>query len=136
MSQYTANVLFDPDGNPLPSGTGSLRSFATQEYEFYGQDVWKIKPNLTLVYGLRWSTSTPVYERNGLQISPTVSLGEFFERRVEGARTGQPVRDLITLDKSGKANGRRGFTIRTGITSGLMCRSRGRPILATTGSGG
>ncbi len=109
VSQYTANVLFDADGSPLSPGTGSLRSLATQEYEFYGQDVWKIKPNLTLVYGVRWSTATPVYERNGLQISPTVSLGEFFERRVEGAKAGQPVRDLITLDRSGKANGRPGF---------------------------
>src|SRR5215813_1435742 len=109
VSQYTANVVYDKDGKPLAAGTGVVRSFATQEYEFYGQDVWKLRPNLTLVYGVRWSTSTPVYERDGLQIAPTVSLGEFFERRVAGAKNGQPVSDLITLDRAGKANGKRGF---------------------------
>jgi hypothetical protein len=109
VTQYTANVIFGKDGQPLPSGTGAVRSFATEEYEVYGQDVWKIRPSLTLVYGLRWSTATPVYERNGLQIAPTVSLGEFFDRRVEGAKRGQPVNDLITLDLAGKANGKRGF---------------------------
>lgn len=109
VSQYTANVLFDADGKPLPSGTGSLRSLATEEYEFFGQDVWKIRPNLTLVYGVRWSTATPIYERNGLQISPTVSLGEFFEKRVQGAATGRPFNELITLDRSGKANDRPGY---------------------------
>jgi hypothetical protein len=109
VSQYEANVVYDQNGKPLPAGTGVSRSFATQEYEFYGQDVWKVRPNLTLVYGVRWSTSTPVYERNGLQIAPTVDLGDFFQRRVDGAKNGRPVSDLITLDRAGKANGKPGF---------------------------
>src|SRR5262249_29741551 len=99
----------DVDGKPLASGTGSRRSFATQEYEFFGQDVWKVRQNLTLIYGVRWSTATPIYERDGLEIAPTVSLGEFFARRVQGAKLGQPVNDLITMDRAGKANDKPGF---------------------------
>ena len=109
VSQYTANVLFDSAGKQLPGGTGAARSFATEEYEFFGQDVWRLRQNLSVVYGVRYSTSTPVYERNGLQISPTVVLGDFFDRRVAGAKAGTPVNDLITFDRSGKANGKPGF---------------------------
>jgi hypothetical protein len=109
VSQYTANIVYDAEGKPLPAGSASVRSFATQEYEFYGQDVWKLRPNLTLIYGMRWSTSTPVYETNGLQITPTTSLAEFFDRRVEGAKAGQPYNELLTLDRAGKANGKPGF---------------------------
>ncbi len=109
VSQYTANVVFDIDGSPEPAGTGSLRSFATEEYEVYGQDIWKARPNLTLAFGLRFSVATPVYERSGLQISPTVSTGGFFDRRVDGAKKGQPVVELLTLDLAGKVNGKPGF---------------------------
>jgi hypothetical protein len=109
VSQYTANVLFDNTGKPLAPGSGAIRTFATEEYEFFGQDVWRIRPNLTLVYGARWSTSTPVYETNGLQIAPTVAAGDFFAQRVAGALAGRPVNDLLTFDLAGKANGQPGF---------------------------
>ncbi len=109
FSQYGAGLVYDQSGQLQPVGTPTTRSFATQEYELYVQDSWRLRPNFTLNYGVRWSTSTPVYERNGFQVQPTQSLGEYFERRVASADTGVPFNDPITLDLSGKANGRPGF---------------------------
>jgi hypothetical protein len=108
-SQYASNIIYDKAGDIQPIGTPSQRTFATQEYEFYGQDSWKLKPNLTLSYGLRWGVSRPVYEANGYQVQPTVSLGDYFERRVAGAEAGIPYIEPITIDLSGPANGRQGF---------------------------
>jgi hypothetical protein len=105
FSQYSYNVTYDKQGNVLPVGSPSDRTFATQEYEVYGQDIWKIKPNLTLTYGLRYSIGTPVYETEGFQTSPTVSLADFFRRRQEGAAAGVPLNELLTVDLSGRANG-------------------------------
>jgi len=39
-------------------------------YEFYGQDSFKVKPNLTITYGLRWSLFSPPWETTGLQVAP------------------------------------------------------------------
>lgn len=109
FSQYSANVNFGLDGQPLPFGAPTERSFATEEYEVYGQDTWRIRPNLTLTYGLRYGVSTPVYERNGFQVKPTLSLNEIFERRRAGAESGRPYNDPITVELAGKANNRPGF---------------------------
>lgn len=108
-SQYSANLQYDPNGALQPTGTPSVRSFATQEFEPYFQDSWRMRPNFTLSYGVRWSTSTPVYERNGVQVQPTQSLGEYFDLRRAGALAGVPFTQPITLDKSGKGNGRPGY---------------------------
>ena len=109
FSQYTANFAYDQSGQILPAGSSADRTFATQEYELYWQDQWRMRHNLTVTYGLRWGTSTPVYEVDGFQVQPTTSLGGFFEQRRQSAFNGVPFNELITLDRSGKANGRPGF---------------------------
>jgi hypothetical protein len=108
-SQYSANLNYDKDGSLLPAGKGIDRNFKTQEYDLYAQDSWRIRPNLNVTYGLRWSTSTPVYEKNGFQVKPVQSLGKFFDRRVAGALAGKPVNDLLQIDLAGKANNKSGF---------------------------
>ncbi|HEV2762655.1 MAG TPA: hypothetical protein VGV38_06640, partial [Pyrinomonadaceae bacterium] len=98
-----------PGGTLEPAGTPTERTFGTEEYELYTQDSWRVRPDLTITAGLRWSTSTPVYETNGVQVKPVQSLGEFFQRRIQGAFNGTPVNDPITVDLAGKANGREGY---------------------------
>ena len=109
FSQYSANLVYDKAGTLQSVGTPTSRSFATQEYEFYWQDSWRMRPNFTLNYGIRWSTSTPVYERNGLQVVPSSSLGAYFLQRVESANNGVPFTDPITFELGGKANNARGY---------------------------
>jgi hypothetical protein len=101
-TQYQYNFNFSSDGTLLTPGSPSGRTFATEEYDLYAQDTWRVSPSLTLTYGLRWGTSTPVYETQGYQVKPTVSLGEFFEKRKEGMAKGVPYNELITIDKAGK----------------------------------
>jgi hypothetical protein len=106
LTGYTARFTFDREGKILPAGTPSEREFATEEYDVYAQDIWKIKPNLTLTYGLRYGISRPVYETNGYEVKPSIPLAEFFRRRVEGAARGVPYNDPISVELSGPENGR------------------------------
>src|SRR5262249_19668047 len=104
FSQYSINSTFDKTGQSLAVGTPANRSFATEEYDLYAQDTWKIRPNLTLTVGLRYGLNTPVYEQNGFQLVPNVVLGDFLERRLASAAQGQPLNDLISFQLGGKAN--------------------------------
>jgi hypothetical protein len=107
FSQYTANFTFDHDGKPLPAGSPANRDWKTREYDVYGQDVWKIRPNLTLTYGLRYSYSTPIWEANGFETGTNIPLSDFFAMRLAGAKAGKPFNDPISIDLTGRANGKR-----------------------------
>ncbi|HKV36600.1 MAG TPA: TonB-dependent receptor [Pyrinomonadaceae bacterium] len=104
FSQYSGNFIFDKDGTIQPIGTPSEREFATQEYDWYGQDSWKITPNLTLTYGLRYTLSRPVYEKKGFEVRTDIPLSEVFELRKAAALRGENFVQPLTLVLSGPAN--------------------------------
>jgi len=96
ISDVVANYNLDHNGNvvpgvPCPGGTCGApvnRRYGLNSYEFYGQDTWRIKPNLTLTYGLRWSFFPAPWETNGLQTSPTFGLGTQFAQNVRSMEQG------------------------------------------------
>jgi hypothetical protein len=111
VSELDATFNFDKKGTALPQGAPLTRRFGADEYEFYAQDSYRIKPNLTINYGLRYSLFSPPWETNGTQVTPTISLGKWFQERgqkmqVGGASNTDP---LLTFDLSGPANGKKGY---------------------------
>ena len=105
FSQYTADFTFGKDGSLLPAGSSADRVFATQAYEEYFQDTWKVHQNLTLTLGLRYSLERPVYETHGFEVQPEVPLGVYFKERLAAAAQGNNFVDPIVINKSGPANG-------------------------------
>lgn len=106
LSTYTARFTFDKDGKLLAPGAPTKREFATEEYDFYGQDNWKLRPNLTLNVGLRYGLSMPIYETQGFETKPNIPLSEYLRRRINAAGHGQNYTEPLLVDLSGPANGR------------------------------
>jgi len=88
ISDVVANYNLDRNGNALPQGSPVMRNYGLDWYEFYGQDTWRMKPNFTLTYGLRWSLFPPPWETNGLQTAPTFGLGTQFDLNVKNMKQG------------------------------------------------
>jgi len=58
---------FDGDLKPLPLGVPLRIDGQFHAVEFYGNNVWRIKPNLTLTAGLTYSLQTAPVDKNGKQ---------------------------------------------------------------------
>ena len=86
--QSKAGQLVASPDNP---GAFVPRSFRDNEMEFYLQDSWRIKSNLTMMYGVRYSLLQPPYERGGNQVSPEPQPG----RLLLHAHAGRYTRDFL-----------------------------------------
>jgi len=101
----------DKQGSLLSQGTPLRRHFGVDEYEFYAQDAFRIKPNFTLTYGLRYELMSPPWETTGLQVAPNVNMGQWFQQRGINMMKGLPSNQdpLISFDLAGPANGKPGY---------------------------
>jgi carboxypeptidase family protein len=91
---------------PLPIGALVPRHFKANELEFYGQDTWRVAPNLTVTYGLRYTLLQPPYETHGNQVTTFPSISSFFDNRVAAMNAGQTFRPVISFGLTGQANGK------------------------------
>src|SRR5262249_20946876 len=101
---------FTRDGSVLPQGEAQKRSFAMREYEAFFNDTYRASRDLTLTFGLRYGNDRPPYERNGLQVSPTVGLNQYFGDRDFFQRQGIPGNAMpnatLTYALNGPKNGK------------------------------
>jgi len=61
-SQMIGNFNYDRNGKILDEGAPVKRNYGLNWYELYAQDSWRIKPNLTVTYGVRWELLPPPWE--------------------------------------------------------------------------
>ena len=106
ITQVNATVFATPQGQFLPPGSVEKRDFAENLFESYVQDSWKVRPNLTLTFGLHYGYETPPWEVNGFQVRPTIDIFQYFKQRIKNMNLGIPsdASPLLSWDLAGKAN--------------------------------
>ena len=107
LSSIQTNFVYDQQGNALSAGSGRTRSYAYNEYEFYAQDNWKVRNDLTLNLGLRYHLYPAPYEVNGLQAQNDVDFQELVDIRIKNAANGvfgNNAEPLVRFNLSGKGN--------------------------------
>ncbi|HMD96644.1 MAG TPA: carboxypeptidase-like regulatory domain-containing protein [Terriglobia bacterium] len=97
VTEDDATYNYTKQGQVLAQGAPIPRHFDDHEYEFYGQDSYRFRPNLTVTYGLRWEIASPPWDVNGYQVHPNFSLGQWFNQRGVDGATSVPNNQLPTI---------------------------------------
>ena len=110
---YNYSVTSAASGSLFRDGAFINRHFKANEFEYYLQDSWRIKPSLTVTFGIRHSLLQAPYESRGQQIAPTVNTHKWFEGRAKAAAEGNPQTapyvEPLQFSPSGKANHMPGY---------------------------
>ena len=121
--------FFNKDGSRVDA---DYRGFRQREVDFFFQDNWKVRPNLTLNYGLRWEYKGVPFEVNGLVTNlvnqdpsgPTPAGGFVFQ--TVGKNSDNPDQPLYLNDYNNFAP-RFGFNYSPGFSSGFLSKLFGGP---------
>jgi hypothetical protein len=95
--------------NLLPAGAMLDREFKNNEFEYYLQDSWRVRPRLTLTFGLRHTLLQTPYEIHGQQVQPTVDVDQWFKTRAQQAALGNSVQPDLSFAPSGQARGLKSY---------------------------
>lgn len=91
-------------GTALLPGTFVTRNYLSHEFEYYLQDSWKPRPNLTITVGIRQSFLQAPYETHGQQLQPTIDTHQWFINRAVSANQGITNQPDLAFAPSGNAN--------------------------------
>lgn len=102
-------------GSALALGTPIKRDYRWNEYEFYGQDTWRILSTLTLTYGIRYSYLQAPAETSGTQVGTCqfsgsvcepYSLSRYFAGSVSQAESGGAANNVgeVAFNLGGRYN--------------------------------
>lgn len=108
-AQYNYSVTSATTGAQYTDGAFIDRHFHANEFEWFVQDAWQLKPNLTVTLGVRHSILQAPYETKGQQVSPTVNTDNWFKERGFAADKGIVSESNLEFVPSGKANNRPGY---------------------------
>jgi hypothetical protein len=92
-------------GNLYAQGATIPRDYKNSEFEYYLQDSWKVRRNLTFTFGLRHTLLQTPYEIHGQQVESVADMQNWFETRTQFAALGQSIQPLIAFAPSGQSRG-------------------------------
>lgn len=72
-----------------------VRHWAVDNYNFFFQDTWKVKRNVSLTYGLNYQLMTPMTETSGQEVVPTINIGKWFNQCFSGMNQGIPDNQIL-----------------------------------------
>ena len=107
FSGLSTRYVFDTEGNPQPLGTGRKRNWVYDETEFYVQDNWRVRSDLTLTMGLRWQLYPAPYDKNGFQTGTNVTLEDLLATRIANNAagiSGNNAEPLLSYTLTGEGN--------------------------------
>ncbi|HWA95760.1 MAG TPA: carboxypeptidase regulatory-like domain-containing protein [Terracidiphilus sp.] len=96
-------------GTLLADGAVIDRHFKSNEYEGYLQDSWRVKPNLTITYGLRYTLLQTPWETHGQQVTPTIDTHSWYMQREAAAQAGQIYEEDLTFAPAGHFYNKPGY---------------------------
>ena len=108
-NSYNYAVTSAAQGSLLPDGAFIKRHFKANEFEYYLQDQWQIRPNLTITFGIRHTILQTPYETSGQQVAPTIDTHTWFTQRETAALQGQIYEPNLSFTPSGPFYGKPGF---------------------------
>src|SRR2546425_1738453 len=92
----------------LPEGTDLKNAVRYNQITLYAQDTWRIRPTLTLTYGLAWAATIPPVEDNGKLMITVTPSGDnvlpqnYLEQRRQAALAGQVFNPPVGFSPIGK----------------------------------
>lgn len=106
---YNYQLTSATSGTLLADGAYVNRHFSANEFEWYVQDAWRVRPNLTITFGLRHSILQTPWETKGQQVAPTIDTHTWYLQREIAAQQGQIYEPNLTFAPSGPFYGQPGY---------------------------